>query len=153
MALTKVVGRAIWLANIAAPDANPDPTTISLNESDPAPTVVCDRLLIAGALTALSAAAQDKGHGAFVAQAKEVVTKNFKDPEGARFRNLAVYRSNTGSLALCGEVNAKNGFGAFVGYRAFLATVENASLREEGDDMLFDTLKTVYCDKKLADAK
>ena len=110
-------------------------------------------MLIAVAMVALPAASQDKGHAAFVAKAKHVLTKNFKDPEGSRFRNVAVYRTNLGDLSLCGEVNAKNGFGAFVGYRRFYADLDNATLREDGDDTLFDALSIGYCSKKIADAK
>ena len=80
---------------------------------------------------------------------KRAVTKNFHDPESARFRAVqlqsydgaigerlkligatflwrstpdkvfSVFRYDPESFHLCGEVNAKNGFGAYVGYRRF----------------------------------
>lgn len=110
-------------------------------------------MLIAAALVALPAAAQDKGHAAFVAKAKAVVTKDFKDPEGARYRNLGVYRDTQGMQTLCGEVNAKNSYGAYVGYRSFYVLETNVTFREDGDDSLFDALRPAYCKKKIADAK
>jgi hypothetical protein len=76
---------------------------------------------------------------------KEAVTHNLNDPESARFRNLQVitlegtilerlnnspkhwnydwfvstFTYDPECLDLCGEVNAKNHFGAYVGYRPF----------------------------------
>jgi len=110
-------------------------------------------LLVFPALVAPPVVAQDKGYSAFVARAKAAVTRDFKDPEGARYRNLGVYRSLDKSLALCGEVNAKNSYGAYVGYKQFYADDKNGTIKEEGDDLLFSTLGKAYCDKKLADAK
>lgn len=113
-------------------------------------------LLIVPALVALPAVAQDKGYSPFIAKAKSAVTKDFKDPDGARYRGLGVYKDNLGGTVLCGEVNGKNGFGAYVGYRRFFTTATNppsATLREDGDDSLFDTLYKASCHTKLADAK
>lgn len=80
---------------------------------------------------------------------KRAVTKDFHDPESARFRAvhlhslegsvaerlkmidakflwrstpnevLSYFRYDPRYFQLCGEVNAKNGFGAYVGYRRF----------------------------------
>lgn len=48
-------------------------------------------------------------------EAKGFVTKAFHDPDSAKFRNM--WRKN--QWAWCGEVNAKNLYGAYVGYRKF----------------------------------
>lgn len=80
---------------------------------------------------------------------RDAVVKDFHDPDTARFRNVklrshepsiaerfhefrsygtkmsvtdrlpAMVRYDPDALELCGEVNAKNGFGAYVGYRTF----------------------------------
>ena len=80
---------------------------------------------------------------------KEEIVKDFHDPESARFRNIRLYNTNgsiteqlyelrtkkfeelnsdtllnilnynSESFQLCGEVNARNGFGAYVGYKKF----------------------------------
>lgn len=80
---------------------------------------------------------------------KRAVTKDFHDPESARFRSiqlqslersiterlkmidakflwrntpnevLSIFRYDPEGFQLCGEVNAKNGFGAYVGYKRF----------------------------------
>ena len=48
------------------------------------------------------------------------VSYSFLDPESAKFRS--VRRS---PLGYCGEVNAKNAYGAYVGYKAFHAMLED----------------------------
>lgn len=47
-----------------------------------------------------------------------------KDSESARFRNLDVFEDpylGDGQYTLCGEVNAKNSYGAYIGYKPFMA--------------------------------
>ena len=106
---------------------------------------------------------------------KGEIVKNFHDPESARFRNIRLYNTdgsiseqinelrteqfkelnsdallavlnyNSESFQLCGEVNAKNGFGAYVGYKKFyvlngkkpIAILETKSTPL---DSLFDSL-------------
>lgn len=104
-------------------------------------------LLVSGALTARwyeQAQLQVQ-----LKQMQAAATKDFADPESARFRNLSLATDEPGlwdrlagfgtyktarplmerlrnvlahdpeSLHLCGEVNAKNRLGAYVGYRSF----------------------------------
>jgi hypothetical protein len=42
----------------------------------------------------------------------------FKDPISIQLRNLAI-KNREGSPAVCGELNAKNGFGGYVGFSPF----------------------------------
>lgn len=53
----------------------------------------------------------------------EVVRKGMedrlKDADSAKFRNVRIGTDSTGMKLVCGEVNAKNGFGAYVGFVAF----------------------------------
>jgi len=60
-------------------------------------------------------------------QRKEQVTRDLYDPYSAQFRNLTNHHG-----ALCGEINAKNKFGAYVGFKRFYSS--NASARIEPDD-------------------
>jgi len=58
----------------------------------------------------------------FVQSSKYKLTKNFLDPDSAKFRNLEVrqWKGNEGNvLSLCGEVNGKNSMGAYTGYKKF----------------------------------
>jgi len=56
----------------------------------------------------------------FVKKAKGEATRSFLDPDSANFRNLLVTVDKSGRT-LCGEVNAKNRMGGYVGYRRFIA--------------------------------
>ena len=51
-----------------------------------------------------------------IALVKNFVTDSFKDPESARFRHVKVRWEN-----VCGEVNGKNSYGGYVGYKRFYA--------------------------------
>jgi hypothetical protein len=48
-------------------------------------------------------------------RAQDVVRGNLRDPESARFREV----TRGGEYTVCGEVNAKNALGGYVGFRRF----------------------------------
>jgi ABC-type multidrug transport system fused ATPase/permease subunit len=54
---------------------------------------------------------------------KKIIRSTLKDPDSSQFRELFLNFSKT---ALCGEVNAKNSYGGYVGFRSFVATSEGA---------------------------
>ncbi|WP_272962245.1 hypothetical protein [Alcanivorax jadensis] len=57
------------------------------------------------------------------AEAMEAAKNGLKDPDSAKFRNLyevAGMKDDSGNHAVCGEVNAKNSYGGYVGYRRFM---------------------------------
>ena len=60
-------------------------------------------------------------------KAKELVAAQLFDPSSAQFRNLYVSTRNPG--VICGEVNGKNRFGGYVGFRRFVANT-NVSVAE-----------------------
>jgi len=49
--------------------------------------------------------------------AEGVIRRDLRDPESARFRDV---RRNTEKGAVCGYVNAKNGYGGYVGEAPFI---------------------------------
>jgi hypothetical protein len=51
------------------------------------------------------------------------VADTLRDPESARFRGVRVLREADGRDALCGELNAKNAYGGYVGYEPFYASL------------------------------
>lgn len=59
----------------------------------------------------------------------ESVRRQLKDPESARFQNtrLAAY---AGGMVLCGEINAKNSYGGYVGFKRFVAGSISATMQE-----------------------
>jgi len=92
----------------------------------------------------------------FVRRAKAALTENFKDPRSAQFRSLFI--SGDKLPALCGEVNAKNSYGAYVGFRKFYATgksslnaVEPGADGAGGDRYVFDSMWPSMCGERKAD--
>ncbi len=71
------------------------------------------------------------------------VRNHFKDPESVEIRNVQLFRQGPPdgvgikafTYTLCGEVNAKNSFGGYVGYHKFFYTAltdTNSKIREDG---------------------
>lgn len=87
-------------------------------------------------------------HAADIAQAgKLAVREQLKDPDSARFRNTTV-----SGVAYCGEVNAKNSYGGYVGFKRFIA-IGSAVLMEPADGSpAFESFWRESCwpEKKLA---
>ncbi|WP_420137867.1 hypothetical protein [Sphingomonas sp.] len=50
-----------------------------------------------------------------IQDAEQAVTSALNDPASAQFRNVQAFPKG-----VCGEVNAKNGFGGYVGFRRFI---------------------------------
>jgi hypothetical protein len=51
-----------------------------------------------------------------ITEAKRAVEKDLKDPSSVEYRNVLEYSESI----VCGEYNAKNGYGAYVGYTEFI---------------------------------
>lgn len=52
-----------------------------------------------------------------IPDAREVIRSKLRDPQSAQFRNERITKTG----ALCGEVNAKNGMGGYVGFRKYVS--------------------------------
>lgn len=65
----------------------------------------------------------------FVRKAKEALTRDFKDPEGARYSDLVVVESDA-LRSLCGSVNGKNSYGAYVGSKRFYVSWKKSESSE-----------------------
>jgi hypothetical protein len=72
-----------------------------------------------------------KSQKSAVDQAKKVVANSLKDPSSAQFRNvqLVPYKD---SHVICGEVNGKNSYGGYVGFRPFVASVTASEIARTG---------------------
>lgn len=68
----------------------------------------------------LEAVARQRGDAQEIGEAEYAVTQTLRDPGSASFQDVAVIR-NPGSVAVCGAVNAKNGFGGYTGPARFMA--------------------------------
>lgn len=56
----------------------------------------------------------------WIVGSQDAVCERLKDADSAKFRNVQFY-SGSGSPIVCGEVNARNGFGGFSGFERFIA--------------------------------
>ena len=56
-----------------------------------------------------------------IAAAKDAVKERLREPKSAEFRNVNVVRYQEKINVVCGEVNAKNGFGGMTGFQPFLS--------------------------------
>lgn len=80
------------------------------------------------AITALALAVT--GCGGDIDRARTSVASHLKDPDSAKFRN----ERQVSDVAICGEVNGKNMFGAYSGFAQFLAMK-----RPGGFDVIIDS--------------
>lgn len=53
---------------------------------------------------------------------KENVQRQLKDPQSAQFREVKVVTNTLNEKTVCGEVNAKNSYGGYTGFKAFYTT-------------------------------
>lgn len=63
----------------------------------------------------------------------ERVKSQLSDPESAQFRNVHEGVERKNGWIVCGEVNAKNKFGGYTGFKKFSAT------EKEGDVLIADS--------------
>jgi hypothetical protein len=87
----------------------------------------------------------------FVRFTKEVLTRSFKDPETVQFRGLFI--SGKAMPVLCGEVNGKNSYGAYVGFRRFYSTGKPMLNEVEPmrDTYVFERMWPTMCGEKLTE--
>lgn len=87
----------------------------------------------------------------FIAAAKSNVTKDFKDPFSVQWRNLFVSQDGTLKI-LCGELNGKNSYGAYIGFRRFFATDSVLQLIEDPKTpSIMNGMWPKVCGNKVAD--
>lgn len=72
--------------------------------------------------------------------AQRAVAERLFDPSAVQFREV-----HRGRDAVCGEVNGKNRFGAYVGYRRFIATVNGQVFVDSPDEALASNRWAQYC--------
>lgn len=78
------------------------------------------RLMVALAVAAVSAC----GNSARITAAEEAVRSRMKDPGSVQFKTIKVAKTG----AVCGDFNAKNSYGAYVGFNMFAYTKEGELL-------------------------
>lgn len=82
-----------------------------------------------------------------IARAKESISEDLKDPDSTNFRRIQVIRGS-----VCGEINAKNSMGGYVGYKRFFS-VGGIIGRIDDDSSSFQTSWDASCLKVQPKAK
>ena len=110
---------AITLTGCASPGGvyqNPiqNLRTISMNEAR-------------GYATEMRLFLEKNGQEKAIAASQDAAKKGLKDPDSAKFQNLRIADFDGGKV-VCGEINAKNGYGGYVGYKRFVAGTSAATI-------------------------
>ena len=96
-------------------------------------------LIVMGAWSML---AEEDKTSAIRVQARMAIQERLKDPGSAEFRNIV-----SSETVACGEVNAKNAFGGYVGFTRFLHTAGGITMLDESQDKAsFDVLWRTLCE-------
>lgn len=61
-------------------------------------------------------------------EGQDRIASSLKDPESARFRNVFV---SPRGRAVCGEVNAKNSMGGYVGFKRFISAKDKSGIEDD----------------------
>lgn len=90
-------------------------------------------------------------YGKFVAMAKASITSQLKDPDSAQFKSLFI--SGKTAPVLCGELNGKNSYGGYVGYRRFYSTGKPLlnGIETDKDNYVFQNMWPNMCGEKIAE--
>ena len=78
--------------------------------------------------------------------AKEHASYDLLDPASAQLRKVYAISRGLGDDTVCGEINAKNSFGAYTGFRAFYVDSDGAYVISDPDSPLADFPRMI-CDK------
>lgn len=64
--------------------------------------------------------------GAMIAKLKSTMDSGLRDPSSAQYRGFVAYAIGEGDTLLCGELNAKNGFGGYGGFKAISGVFDSS---------------------------
>ncbi|MDS7929225.1 hypothetical protein RMB13_07000 [Acinetobacter sp. V102_4] len=79
-----------------------------------------------------------------IVKAKRHLGNLSKDPDSIQYKNVTAYIDVDGNSYACGEFNAKNSFGAYVGYRKFIYNGSTLLLNGE-TKVPFTELEQKFC--------
>lgn len=75
---------------------------------------------------------QTSTEAALIDASLETTRNQLKDPGSAQFRNVRVAQFGPGKV-VCGEINGKNSYGGYVGFRSFAASPIGATIQSTGN--------------------
>lgn len=106
------------------------------------------------ARSAASPAAPQDAWLSLVSEGLAYLTRSFKDPMTVRYRDLTLSGSGEQPTALCGEVNGRNSYGAYVGFKRFYVLLPAlASEIEDPKTGVVSKLWPDFCARKLAEVE
>jgi hypothetical protein len=82
--------------------------------------------------------------------AEKLVADQMRDPASAQFREVKVVKQQDGSEAVCGEVNGKNAFGGYVGFRGFV--VHGSEVHIRNDDLNMSDIAEIEASTRAIEA-
>jgi hypothetical protein len=74
---------------------------------------------------------KSKSESEALSAAQESLKQSLKDPSSAQFRNVRLVTFGSGKV-ICGEVNAKNSYGGYVGFKRFVASPYQSETERTG---------------------
>jgi len=66
------------------------------------------------------------------------VTDKLRAPKAAQYRGVRLIRNPKGELTICGQVNARNGYGGYNGFEPFAITIHGPNRWSSYVPVLFD---------------
>lgn len=78
-----------------------------------------------------------------LSKAQEIAARNLKDPSSAQFRDVREARGG----AVCGEMNGKNAFGAYTGFKRFVVRAGTSSVVTEPDEAMTEAEQQIATDQ------
>ncbi|MEM9995153.1 MAG: hypothetical protein AAGE79_13615 [Acinetobacter pittii] len=88
-----------------------------------------------------------------IIEAKRYIKNNLKDPDSAVFRNVEAYFTRDGNTVACGEVNAKNSYGGYTGFKWFIGTNNNVLFDGETNKPFIEVFKELCHSKSNTSVK
>ncbi|EHU2721384.1 hypothetical protein ACRXVG_003595 [Acinetobacter baumannii] len=85
-----------------------------------------------------------KPDSSLIVKAKRYFSGISKDPGSLTYRNMESFFDKDGNSYACGEVNAKNSFGGYVGFRKFIYDGKTMILDGESN-IPFSELEKKFC--------
>lgn len=117
-------------------------------------------LLVAAVLVSTAAAAQSARESFSVAESRKAILDTLPHPKGTQFRQLFLSELGDSKVTLCGEINAKDRAGKFLGFRRFMVDDLGESIRDPMDtaadswqQSIFDRVYQRACSNKYKDVK
>lgn len=77
--------------------------------------------------------------------AQSVVKGVLKDPYSAQFGAMSAFQLDNGDQVYCGQVNAKNSYGGYIGYKTFFVRMRGQSVQRVFLDNYQSSLASIGC--------